>query len=482
MNTKTWATKIVTSLLGLALTVVAPWAAADKVGASQTAAHAAADRAAQAAREASSAQDSSTEADADNAAMAAEKAQLAKDKADLAAENARKKSKDHPEDATARDKAAKADDAAKAAKEKADEAEAKAKEAEQAADTAASKGDKAAKDAHAKFKKRRAFHRAMLKAYRAFQLAVWKMDTSSPKSQREQTDYQKDIDETIGWLSVAVWPPPAGATALAASGSGPLQFSIAGTGDTIGHVADLRITNTGNQPWQGTVTFPPMLTPLGGDRQPYALCPIQWPGPPYLPTNPFLPPILPPPAPLIPEPPQKLEWALYGPVRMPGITAPLLQLGLTGSLAVGETATIPMAGICLSSRLQPLGKGETGKARFASTTSPEEAQRWAETLHTVHQIIVAATQLQLAGAFNTPFTKDLAKELRTIIQWTVWFHNAAEEGKPITEDDFARKVYDQAAANAGGKLSAEQKEQLQPGIKQLWGAILLTDKHVMGTL
>jgi hypothetical protein len=71
---------------------------------------------------------------------------------------------------------------------------------------------------------------------------------------------------------LALGPQPAGGAALATlTASGKVKTDIAGTGETIGHVADLKIQNLTDQPL--TCAIPPMiLESVSGKNQHYA-CP-----------------------------------------------------------------------------------------------------------------------------------------------------------------------------------------------------------------
>jgi hypothetical protein len=366
-----------------------------------------------------------TQSDMKDAVDAAKKA--AKDAAEK--EAAAKKTE-------ADNQAAKDQDAADAAQKKADDAEKKADETGDLKDeNAADKAQKDADDAKAKAKKSKEDadkkREDADKAKRDAKRKIKKAKRAIEKAKKEgigTKKYEEDLKKAQGLLdSIAMGPAPMGQSLATLMGGGKVTASLAGTGETIGHIADLTLKN---QTTEALIVSMPatVLTSISGQCQPYA----------------------------IPEP-------------------------QTTDLAAGETKTVPLSGVCLNGRLPPVGSGVTGELNIADPTSADFAQHWGDALKDTQAVIATAKQLQGEGAFTTPFSQDPQKELNTVIQWTTWVSTSTKAGNPLTQADLAKKVLEQAetaaAQGGGGGRTEPQKEQLNQGVDNLWKAVQLTGKQ-----
>ena len=169
---------------------------------------------------------------------------------------------------------------------------------------------------------------------------------------------------------------------------GLIGAKLDGTGETIGHVANLTLTNPGTERVR-VVISPTLLIPGSAERQTYAL------------TGTHL-----------------------------------------ASVGAGETVTIPLDGVCLDAHKPPVTPGDTVGLTIADPATLPQASR--DLLAGAQKIATAARTLQAAGKFQTPFSGNPAKELQTIVQWATWTSVANKTDNPLTKADFAAKVYEQA--------------------------------------
>lgn len=208
--------------------------------------------------------------------------------------------------------------------------------------------------------------------------------------------------------------PASGSEALASlEAGGKIKTSLSGTGETIGHIADLTLQNVSG----GAVLAylpPTMLLSQSGKFQNQVILKDQ-----------------------------------------------------TVALQPGASATVVLIGMCANCRKPPAGKNDVGELKLADPTAAETVRM----VTACRKIATTARKLQSEGAFSTPFSDNPVKELNTVIQWAVWVYTSANDSKPIGKDDLARKVCEQA-----GKLTAQQSVKLEAGIDQLWAAIQLTGK------
>ena len=116
-------------------------------------------------------------------------------------------------------------------------------------------------------KAKRDARKAARDANKAAKDAIEKMDKTNPDKDKLKEALDK-IKERLNLF--AFGPQPAGSAALATlTASGKVEINIAGTGETIGHVADLKIQNLTDQPL--TCAISPMILE-SSQRKESALC------------------------------------------------------------------------------------------------------------------------------------------------------------------------------------------------------------------
>jgi hypothetical protein len=89
----------------------------------------------------------------------------------------------------------------------------------------------------------------------------------------------------------------------------------------------------------------------------------------------------------------------------------------------------------------------------------------------------AIDDLQADDVFTTPFTPDPARERESVIQQTFWIYTAALTDDSYEKDDFVERVYDQFKTQTGNDIFAlpkEQKELVDTGVEEFWGAFQAT--------
>jgi hypothetical protein len=134
-----------------------------------------------------------------------------------------------------------------------------------------------------------------------------------------------------------------------------------------------------------------------------------------------------------------------------------------------QTKTIPLKGVCLDPHIKPAGPKDKGVLRIVDPESPEFEQ-WKGLIAGTQTIIKTTEKLQKDCAYKTPYSKDLKQERDMIVQWTTWLYVTSLAGKPITEDDLAKKVYEQTPKD----VTEDQKKEIDDGVKQIWKCIKLT--------
>ena len=267
------------------------------------------------------------------------------------------------------------------------------------------------------------------KALAKLKKAIEKLDEGDRK-----TEFNKKLGELYYRLHPedleAFVTPPAGATALAAlASSGRLTVDVAGTGETIGHIADLKIQNLTDQPL--TCAIPPTILESGsGKNQDYA-CPR----------------------------------------------------GQTVALNPHETKTVPMNGVCLNRNKPPVGKGVSGdlvmnEANPSGPQSPNShlpATDANKLLRICTSKYDAAKKLQEDGALkNLPY-KNKQKQRDIVVQWSTWCDPRISQitgAPPATKDDLRKVVYKQVEEQ--GPMTPEKKKKVDQGIDTIFGKIELT--------
>ncbi len=231
------------------------------------------------------------------------------------------------------------------------------------------------------------------------------------------------------WLSASYASPAAGETLESLSSSGKIKIDSAGTGETIGHVADLKIQNLTDQPL--TCAIPPMiLESSSGQNQHYA-CPT----------------------------------------------------GQTVALNPQQTKTVPMNGVCLNRNKPPVGKGVSGDLVMneANPSGPQNpnshlpATDAGKLLRSCAAKYTAADQLQKSGALkNLPY-HDPQKQKDIVVQWSTWTDPQICQivgTTPATKDDLKKVVYKQLETKK--PMSPATKKKVDQGIDTIFEKVELT--------
>src|SRR5438552_1161601 len=215
--------------------------------------------------------------------------------------------------------------------------------------------------------------------------------------------------------------------ALAAAGK--VKIDSEGTGETIGHVLDLKIENLTDQSIKCDVG-PMVLESRSRKNQDYA-CPT----------------------------PQTVTINPHG------------------------TATVPVNGVCINRNKPPVSKGAPGDlvVNTGDPTLPQNpnshlpANQVGDLLRICTAKYDAANQLQKSGALkNLPY-HDPQKQKDIVVQWSTWCDPRISQitgAPPATKDDLKKVVYKQIEAK--GKMSPETKKKVDQGIDTIFEKVELT--------
>ena len=376
-----------------------------------------------------------------------DKARAANDKATEAADQAQKNTDLGPKNAN--DKAAekadkKAEDdenAARAAQDKADQSQAE-KDAGKPGTT-----KQAAEDAQAAEKAWGKAQESEKAAKKADDKADKGEDKDNPqkinrKAQREKRDKAQDYyDKLRKSKGYSLGPRRAPETFASLTSTGKLKAEVAGTGETIGKVATLTVTNLTGAAL--VVAVPALvLESANGKSQDYA-CPR----------------------------------------------------GQTVALGPHEARTVPLKGNCLVRSKPPVGDGVAGElvardsqghalnvSDFPEGETPVphlDGTHLGKLLRVAKSYDSAAEKLEKKGAFKDMPYSDPEMRKNIVKQWGPWMDpNIAEVtgGKPATKEDLKKTVYKQAEEHSG-PLTKQTKAKLDDGIDQLFKGIQLASKE-----
>ena len=209
--------------------------------------------------------------------------------------------------------------------------------------------------------------------------------------------------------------------------SGKVKVETSGTGETIGHVADLKIQNLTDQPL--TCAIPPMILESGsGKNQDYA-CPR----------------------------------------------------GQSVTLNPQQTKTVPMNGVCLNRNKPPVGKGVSGDLVMneANPTGPQNpnshlpATDASKLLQICASKYDAAEKLQKEGALKDLPYHDPQKQKDIVVQWSTWTDPVICEmtgSPPATKEDLRKVVYKQVKE----PMTPATKKKIDKGIDTIFEKVELT--------
>lgn len=210
---------------------------------------------------------------------------------------------------------------------------------------------------------------------------------------------------------------------------GQLKIDTVGTGETIGHIADLQIQNLTDQ----LVSFmvPPMILESGSGKNQHYACP-------------------------------RAQSVALGP---------------------HQKKTVPMNGVCLVRNKPPVGKGVTGDLLINEGT-PDEPQNpdshlSKKNVRTLLRLATskyeAAEQLQKDGSLKDIPYKDEQKQKNIVVEWSTWSDPRISEltgAPPATKEDLKKVVYKQIEEH--GPVTPEKKKKIDEGIDTIFEKIELT--------
>ena len=224
-------------------------------------------------------------------------------------------------------------------------------------------------------------------------------------------------------------PGKTGETCAVLIATGKINAETSGTGETIGHIADLKIQNLTDQPL--TCAIPPMILESGSGKNQHYACPT----------------------------------------------------GQTVALNPHQTQTVPMNGVCLNRNRPPVGKGVSGDlvVNEANPSGPQNpnshlpATDAGKLLRSCAAKYTAADQLQKSGALkNLPY-HDPQKQKDIVVQWSTWTDPQICQivgTTPATKDDLKKVVYKQVEEK--GSMSRETKKKVDQGIDAIFEKVELT--------
>jgi hypothetical protein len=209
--------------------------------------------------------------------------------------------------------------------------------------------------------------------------------------------------------------------------SGKVNVETSGTGETIGHVADLKIQNLTDQPL--TCAIPPMILESGsGENQHYA-CPR----------------------------------------------------GQSVALNPQQTKTVPMNGVCLNRNKPPVGKGVSGDLVMneANPTVPQNPNSHLPATDASRLLQIsaskydAAEKLQKEGALKALPYHDPQKQKDIVVQWSTWTDPVISQmtgSPPATKEDLRKVVYKQVKE----PMTPATKKKIDKGIDTIFEKVELT--------
>lgn len=224
-------------------------------------------------------------------------------------------------------------------------------------------------------------------------------------------------------------PVKPGETCAVLVATGNITVETSGTGETIGHVADLKIRNLTDRPL--TCRIPPMILESGSGKNQHYACPS----------------------------------------------------GQTVALNPHQAKTVPMNGVCLNRNKPPVGKGVSGDLVMneANPGGPQypnshmPATEAGHLLRTCAGKYAAADQLQKSGALKSLPYRDPQKQKDIVVQWSTWMDPAICQmtgSPPATKEDLRKVVYKQVEEQ--GPMTPQKKKKVDQGIDTIFEKIELT--------
>jgi len=197
-----------------------------------------------------------------------------------------------------------------------------------------------------------------------------------------------------------------------------IKVDITGTGETIGHIADARISNLTDEPIAFTIP-PAVLESHSGKNQNYGI-------------------------------PRTTDVALKP----------------------HESKTVPLDGVCLDRHKPPVGKGIGDDLAFNDCDPDgriphDRSDRMLRIAETVYQ---AADELEEDGKLKEIPYKDPKKRKEIVEQWATWVRISEVTGDPPPTKDDLKKVVEKQV----GKVPPDKQKKIDDGIDTIFEKIELT--------
>ena len=232
-------------------------------------------------------------------------------------------------------------------------------------------------------------------------------------------------------LILFITPQTVDVLSHSSGGKGPdkIKLETIGTGETIGHVADLKIQNLTDEPLD--LIIPPFILESNNAQNQDYVCP-----------------------------------------REKSVT-----------IASRQTGTVPLDGVCINRDKPPVAKGAAGGlvvntvdanvAQHSDCHIPAKAA--GDLLRICGSIYDAVDQLQKDGALKDFPYQDNQQQKDILAQWSTWSNpQVCEVSKapPATKDDLKKVVYKQI--DKKGTPSSDTKNKIDKGIDTIFEKIELT--------
>jgi hypothetical protein len=232
-------------------------------------------------------------------------------------------------------------------------------------------------------------------------------------------------------LILFITPQTVDVLSHSSGGTGPdkIKIETIGTGETIGHVADLRIQNLTDEPLD--MIIPPFILESNDAKNQDYVCP-----------------------------------------REKSVT-----------IASRQTETVPVDGVCINRDKPPVAKGAAGElvvntvdanvAQHSDCHIPAKAA--GDLLRVCGSIYDAVDQLQKDGTLKDFPYKDNQQQKDILVQWSTWSDPQVcdvSKAPPATKDDLKKIVYKQI--DKKGTPSSDTKDKIDKGIDTIFEKIELT--------
>ncbi len=208
-----------------------------------------------------------------------------------------------------------------------------------------------------------------------------------------------------------------------------LNLAIAGTGQTIGHIADFRLQNQTDQPV--SFVIPAMVLESSSGKNQHYACPK----------------------------------------------------GQTVDLGPKQSKTVPIDGVCLDRSKPPAGKGMTGDlvineaspggtAMAGSHVPLKDANKMLRIAKSKYD---AAEKLEKEGELKELPYHDKQKQKDIMVQWSIWSDPQISEitgAPPATKEDLRKVVYKQVEEK--GPMTPATKKKVDKGIGTIFEKVELT--------